>query len=204
LVIRGNKVHHKTGQGLWTDIDNIRTTIERNVVHANTSHGIFHEISFRAAIRNNRVTDNGSAEPMPGWGGAGIRVAASPDIEIYGNTLVGNQNGIILVQQRRDDWPSQYGTHLIGNIEVRNNDVAMAPSGMTGQVDDTGSDASYGRNVRFHDNSYRLPSSDAKVFAWQGAAWDPTTCGDDSTRMLRPRSRRAEHTRCGRSSVRAQ
>ena len=45
-------------------------------------------------------------------------------------------------------------------------------SDSTGQVDDTGSDGSYGRNVRFHDNSYRLPSPDAKVFAWLGKSWD--------------------------------
>jgi Right handed beta helix region len=109
LVIRGNRVHDNLGPGLWTDINNIRTTIERNVVHANTSHGIFHEISYRAVIRDNQVTDNGGAEPLPGWGGAGICVAASPDVEIYGNSLAGNQNAIMLMQQQRDDWPSPHG-----------------------------------------------------------------------------------------------
>ena len=46
---------------------------------------------------------------------------------------------------------------------------------MTGQVDDTTSGASYGHNIRFHDNTYRLTSPDAEAFAWQGAAWDPLT-----------------------------
>ena len=173
LVIRANSVHHNLGPGLWTDINNIRTTVERNIVHANTGHGIFHEISYRAVIRDNRVTDNGSSEPLPGWGGAGIRIAASLDVTIHGNALAGNQNGIMLVQQRRDDWPSPHGAHQIRNIDVRDNDVTLAPSGLTGQVDDTGSTASYGRNVRFRDNTYRLPSPDAEVFAWQGTAWDP-------------------------------
>jgi parallel beta-helix repeat protein len=175
LIIRGNNVHDNAGQGLWTDINNIRTTIEDNVVHANSGHGILHEISYRAVIRDNRVTDNGGAEPMLGWGGAGIRVAASPDVEVYGNALAGNQNAIMVVQQRRDDWPSPHGAHLVRNIEVRDNEVTLAGGGMVGQVDDTGSDASYGRHIRFRDNTYRLPSTDAKVFAWQGMAWDPTT-----------------------------
>ena len=175
LLIRANNVHHNTGPGLWTDINNIRTTIERNVVHANTSHGIFHEISYRAVIRDNQVTDNGRAEPLSGWGGAGIRVAASPDVEIHGNVLAGNQNAIMLVQQEREDWPSPHGAHLIRNIEVRDNDVTLAPSQLTGQVDDTTSGASYGHNIRFHDNTYRLTSPDAEAFAWQGAAWDPLT-----------------------------
>jgi len=175
LVIRGNNVHDNAGPGLWTDINNIRTTIERNIVHANTGHGIFHEISYRAVIRDNRVTDNGGADPLPGWGGAGIRVAASPDVEIYRNFLAGNQNAIMLVQQRRDDWPSIHGPHLLDNIDVHDNQVTLASHGLTGQVDDTDSDASYERSIRFRDNSYRLPSSDAKVFAWHGAAWDPAT-----------------------------
>jgi Right handed beta helix region len=173
LVIRGNNVHDNMGQGLWTDINNIRTTIERNHVHANSGHGIFHEISYRAVIRGNHVTDNGGAEPMPGWGGAGIRVAASPDVEIYGNSLAGNQNAIMLLQQRRDDWPSSHGAHLLRNIEVHDNQVSLESPGLTGQVDDTESAASYERNVRFVDNTYRLPSADAKVFAWRGMAWDP-------------------------------
>lgn len=175
LVVRGNNVHHNSGPGLWTDINNIRSTIEGNVVHANASHGIFHEISYRAAIRDNQVTDNGRDEPLPGWGGAGIRVAASPDVEIHGNTLVGNQNAIVLVQQRRDDWPSPHGAHLIRNVDVHDNDVRLSSGELTGQVDDTGSAASYGRNIRFRDNRYRLPAPDAKVFAWREEVWDPAT-----------------------------
>jgi parallel beta-helix repeat protein len=175
LVIRGNHVHHNTGPGLWTDINNIRTTIEDNQVHANASHGIFHEISYQAVIRGNRVTDNGLADPLPGWGGAGIRVAASPDVQIQGNALAGNQNAIVLVQQRRNDWPSPHGAHLLRNIEVHGNDVRLSSDQLTGQVDDTGSEASYGRNVRFHDNTYRLPAPDARLFTWQGTEWDLTT-----------------------------
>ena len=127
LLIRANNVHHNTGPGLWTDINNIRTTIEHNVVHANTSHGIFHEISYRAVIRDNQVTDNGRAEPLSGWGGAGIRVAASPDVEIHGNVLAGNQNAIMLVQQEREDCRPRIGPPH-PNIEVRDNDVTLALS----------------------------------------------------------------------------
>ena len=38
-----------------------------------------------------------------GWGwDAGIGIHASSDVEVYGNTLVENFNGIAIVQQRRD------------------------------------------------------------------------------------------------------
>ncbi len=87
LTVSDNKVHHNNGPGLWTDINNIQTIYERNFVHNNTSHGIFHEIGYNAIIRDNRVVDNGGAGRLSGWGDAGIRVAASRDVEIYGNVL---------------------------------------------------------------------------------------------------------------------
>ena len=155
LMVSDNDVHDNNGPGLWTDINNINTTYERNTVHSNTSHGIFHEISYKATIRHNRIIDNGRAEPLSGWGGAGIRVAGSPDVEIYGNILTGNTNGIMLVQQRRSDSPSPHGPHELDNISVHDNDVSMTQN-VTGMVNDTEDDGFYSRNIRFDNNTYRL------------------------------------------------
>jgi hypothetical protein len=172
LVVRGNRSHHNQGPGLWTDINNVDTLYEGNTVHANASHGIFHEISYHAVIRNNRVTDNGRPDRLSGWGGAGIRIAASPDVEVYGNVLAGNSNGIILLQQRRTDWPSPYGPHELRDVEVRDNDVAMS-SNVTGMVNDTGDETFYGRDIRFQHNTYRLGTPDGRFFTWRGGTWDP-------------------------------
>ena len=57
--MRDNHVHHNEGPGLWTDIDNIHTLYEGNLVEHNANVGIFHEISYDAVIRNNIVRDNG-------------------------------------------------------------------------------------------------------------------------------------------------
>jgi Right handed beta helix region len=167
LKVSDNDVHHNNGNGLWTDINNIDTTYERNFVHNNTSHGIFHEISYKAIIRNNRVVDNGGAEPMSDWGDAGIRVAASRDVEVYGNVLVGNTNGIMLIQQRRDDSPSQYGPHELDNINIHDNDITMTDH-VTGMVSDDGNDNLGSRNIRFSNNTYRLANVDGRYFAWAG------------------------------------
>jgi hypothetical protein len=171
LIVRGNNVHHNQGKGLWTDINNIRTTYENNIVHANTSHGVYHEISYEAVIRNNRITDNGLSLPKPGWGGAGIRVAASPDVEIYGNVLIGNQNAIMLVQQRRVDSPSRYGAHELRDVNVFDNDITMSRN-TTGMVNDTGDESFYDRNNRFHRNTYRLHPLDGRFFTWDDGLWD--------------------------------
>ncbi|CAN5895910.1 hypothetical protein BH23ACT10_BH23ACT10_07120 [soil metagenome] len=173
LLIEGNNVHHNRGPGLWTDINNIDTTVQRNVVHDNTSHGIFHEISYAAVIRYNRVTRNGTGMPVAGWGGSGIRIAGSPDIEVHHNTLVGNQNGIMLVEQDRPDPESPLGPHIIANVTVHDNDISPMPGGLTGLVDDTGTMDSYARGVEFSDNMYRLPSPNVVVFAWRGEQWGP-------------------------------
>ena len=187
LVVRANNVHHNQGPGLWTDINNVDTLYEDNVVHANATHGIFHEISYRAVIRDNRVTDNGHGDPLPGWGGAGIRVAASPDVEVHGNLVAGNRNAIMLVQQVRTDSPSRHGPHELHGVDVHDNQVIM-PGGRTGIVDDTDEARSFGRGNRFRGNTYRLPAENGDVFAWQGQEWDWTAWtrrfGQDATGKL--------------------
>ena len=171
LIVRANTVHHNQGKGLWTDINNIRTVYEDNIVYANASHGIYHEISYDAVIRNNRIEDNGHSQPKNGWGGAGIRVAASPNVEIYGNVLIGNENGIMLVQQRRIDSPSPYGPHELHDVSVHDNDVTMSRNA-TGMVNDTGDASFYRRNNRFHRNTYRLKPPDGPFFAWDDRLWN--------------------------------
>jgi Right handed beta helix region len=167
LTVSDNYVHHNEGPGLWTDINNIDTTYERNNIRDNTSHGIHHEISYEAVIRNNRIIGNGGAEPRSGWGDAGIRIAASRNVEIYGNVLVNNINGIMLVQQQRTDSPSRHGPHELDTINVHHNDISMA-NNVTGMIDDTGDYSLYHRNIRFSNNTYRLPNEDGEFFAWAG------------------------------------
>jgi parallel beta-helix repeat protein len=183
LKVSHNDVHHNSGPGLWTDINNIHTTYERNTVHNNTSHGIFHEISYNAVIRNNRILDNG-ARRLRGWGDAGIRVAASPNVEVHGNILIGNTNAIMLVQQRRSDYPSRYGPHELDSIIVHDNDITMIDNA-TGMVNDDGDDSLYSRNIRFDNNTYRLANEDGQYFAWAGDLVPRTTwtqvIGHDTT-----------------------
>jgi parallel beta-helix repeat protein len=188
LTVSDNDVHHNNGPGLWTDINNVDTTYERNTVHNNTSHGIFHEISYSATIRNNRVVDNGGAVRLRGWGDAGIRVAASRDVEISGNVLTGNTNAIMLVQQPRNDSPSKYGPHELDNIIIHDNDVTMTDN-LTGMVND-GDNSVYSRNIRFRNNTYRLANEDGRYFAWAGDDVTQTTwrqrIGHDRTGKFLP------------------
>ena len=163
LTVRDNFVHHNAGPGLWTDTDNLDTLYEGNTCEDNDRMGIVHEISYDAVIRNNKVRRNGFAFPDWIWG-SGILIAASPNVEVHGNVVEDNADGIGAVQQRRGS--GAYGPYEISNLWVHDNDIAMK-QGWTGLVQDVG-DSSYfvvSRRNRFENNRYRLASG-AASFAW--------------------------------------
>ncbi|HET7232153.1 MAG TPA: right-handed parallel beta-helix repeat-containing protein [Longimicrobium sp.] len=166
LVVRGNRVHHNHGHGLWADIDNIATLYEANIVEDNDYSGIFHEISYAAVIRGNRAARNGFGGAQ--WvDGAGILVSSSRDVEVYGNTVTGNRNGITALQGDRGS--GAYGAHELANLYVHDNVVELG-AGRQGVVQNNGSSAVFtSMNVRFAHGTYRLGSVSAP-FLWNDRA----------------------------------
>jgi hypothetical protein len=163
LVVRGNRVHHNEGNGLWTDMNNIYTIYENNTVDDNTGAGIFHEVSFDAKVRNNITRRNGFAR---GWvTGAGILISASANVEVYGNQVLDNKQGIVAIQQRRTINGVSFDKNL-KNLYAHNNTVRMSQAGVTGIVQDIGDLGVFtGRNNRFQANGYDLGSY-ATPFRW--------------------------------------
>jgi len=165
LIARGNWVHHNRGPGLWADFENFGMVYENNVVEDNEWAGILHEISYAAVIRNNTVRRNGFQDPRGWYWRAGILIAGSSDVEIYGNTVEDNANGIVGIQQNRG--AGALGPWLISNLWVHDNRVQMQV-GQTGLVTDTGDMAIFeSRNNHFDRNTYFL-GAQAKVFTWMG------------------------------------
>lgn len=161
LEVTNNDVHDNYGPGLWTDIHNEATTYAGNYVHDNNSDGaaagIFHEISGSAVIRDNVVVRNGTTWHEWGWNG-GIQVAVSSDVEIFGNTVLDNGNGITLIHQNRyDDWAPG-----LRNINVHDNTIRTA--GLSGAFVDTGENIVGTRNIVFAKNRFVAPAQ----FSWQG------------------------------------
>lgn len=155
LTVRANHVHDNDGPGLWTDIDNIHTLYERNRVEDNTHAGIFHEISYDAVIRDNIVRRNGLASNTWLWG-AGILVAGSSNVEVYGNLVEENGNGIAGVQQNRGT--GAYGPWKLRNLWVHHNTVRMVSIGRSGVARDDGDPDVYAPagNNRFDHNDYTV------------------------------------------------
>jgi hypothetical protein len=171
VTFRSNHVYDNDGTGLWCDIDCRNVVYEENLVENNKHIGIFHEISFKAVIRNNTVRHNGSANREWFWG-ADIVVAASQDVEVTGNTVTVAPGacGIVLLDQgRRKDAGGQYKTR--DNV-VRNNEMTFEGAACAGATSDTkpGNEnftiITDGNN-RFDGNTYRVRgASEPARFVW--------------------------------------
>ena len=151
VTIRNAYVHDNDCRGLWADINARDALIENNVVEHNRAEGIAYEISQGAVIRDNQVYGNGYAADGWYWDG-GITLAASFDVEVYGNRLSGNYNGITGVQQDRPD--STPPAHLLDHVHVHDNLICATGGGghPLGVVADNGANLA-ARDITFSRNA---------------------------------------------------
>jgi parallel beta-helix repeat protein len=171
LIVRGNFSHHNGGPGLWTDIGNIRTLYENNTVEDNERGGIFHELSYDAVIRNNTARRNGSSKPIPYWTtGAGIEILDSPNVEVYGNLVEDNWQGITGLDDHRGS--GRYGPYSLSNLYVHDNliisRITDPGGGRTGIADLDLTSAFTTGNNRFQNNQYVLGDPNGYYFMWYG------------------------------------
>lgn len=173
LTIKGNRVYRNYADGIWCDIDCRFVLIENNHVYENSGRGIYYEISYDGLIRGNLVERN-CLSCGPGIGNApnwytGIAVSTSTRVEIYGNTLIDNANGI---QARMDSRGSgTYGTYELADLYVYGNGVRQRSGVAAGLYQSVGDDSYFtSRNNRFDHNSYELFSLYSDHFHWKNAA----------------------------------
>jgi parallel beta-helix repeat protein len=159
-----NYIHDNRGPGLWTDGSESRITVARNRIERNSDVGILIEISYGATVANNVVRRN--ATRRRGWCQAGgIVVAESPHVEVSGNTVSRNGDGICLTQQDRGTHPV-LGPHRLQDIHVHDNTVVMT-RGHSGLIQYVGDTSYYtSRNNRFRNNTYRLGCRKGPSFIW--------------------------------------
>jgi hypothetical protein len=157
LVVRKACVHHNSGPGLWTDIDNINVEFVDNLVFENRGDGIKHEISYAAKIHGNTVARNGHGTLNWLWRSQ-ILIQNSQDVEVYDNVVeVGPDygNGISVINQNRGK--GRHGPWVARNNFVHNNTIIhLGASGASGMV------ADHGREW-FDDNSGNLFDSNTYV-----------------------------------------
>ncbi|WP_433029571.1 right-handed parallel beta-helix repeat-containing protein [Actinomycetospora sp. CA-053990] len=151
VIVRNAYVHDNDCKGIWADINAHDVLIEHNLVERNRGEGILYEISQDAVIRYNHVYHNGLQAKGWYWDG-GITVASSSNIEVYGNRLSGNYNGITGTQQDRPD--STPPDHLLAGVHVHDNMICATGGGgyPTGVVAGNGADLA-DRDIAFTANT---------------------------------------------------
>jgi parallel beta-helix repeat protein len=151
VTIRNAYVHDNDCKGLWADINAHDVLIEHNLVENNFAEGIFYEISQNGVIRNNEVHGNGRRRAGWYWDG-GITIASSSGVEVYGNRLSGNFNGITGTQTDRFD--STPPAHLLDGIHVHDNLICATGGGghATGVAADNGANLA-ARDITFTANT---------------------------------------------------
>jgi parallel beta-helix repeat protein len=178
LLFRDNYVHDNVGVGLHMDLNDINTVIEGNQIEHNGSEGIAIEISYKTTIRHNTVINNGWFDPRSRYTylwNAGIGIKASPDVEVYGNTVSGNYAGIVAIDQDRSIDPAHQGPHITMNLHVHDNTITQTdppstPSALSvaaGMATDIpGNTAMFtSRDNQFRNNTYAL-GQNPLPFAW--------------------------------------
>lgn len=163
LTFRNNFVHDNM-RGIWIDTGYLNNLVEWNTVSGNLKAGIWIEATYGGVVRNNRAESNGGTT-TGGWlGHAGIQVTNSPDVEIYGNTVANNQNGIgVMETSGYPDGP--FGPLHVKNLYVHDNTITMA-TGATGVAQNVGDMSVFTSwNNRFANNTYYL-GANAGYFAW--------------------------------------
>jgi parallel beta-helix repeat protein len=124
LTIQNSKIHDNACRGLWSDIGASGSVVRNNQIYNNWDEGLFIEISGSTTVTGNSITGNGFRTQLyplasrsqsalngcMGYLGAGILVGTSGQthtssgtIQLTGNNIQGNCNGITAVEQHRTD-----------------------------------------------------------------------------------------------------
>jgi hypothetical protein len=200
VTFEGNDVYANGGPGLWCDIDCRTVTYRNNRLHHNDWAGIMFEISDGAVITGNSAWENGWNKRTWGWG-AGILIASSRNVEVTGNLVAWNADGISVISQNREGhygWQPGVSTwNSVVNVNVHRNDIAVAPQAsdttdkfMLAWLQDwSGVMFQSNSNNRGANNRYWHAQSEPTTrFAWSGGKSRlndfSATPGDSSARYL--------------------
>lgn len=91
VVWRNNLFEHNIGNGMWLDESSTNATIKNNIIRNNEQIGIMFELSHKANISGNRISNNA----------AGVMIADSSNAHVVGNTFFRNKKPVIVKDSPR-------------------------------------------------------------------------------------------------------
>jgi hypothetical protein len=171
LTVQGNYVHDNKGPGLALDYQCYNWTIQGNRTSGNYVAGILDEISYDGVARYNIVENDatypGKLNPSMWWA-CGINIDASPNAQVYGNTLINNSNGICLISNSRGS--GNRGAFEVQNLSAHDNVIVQSTGSASGAVANSGiyMGVYSSWNNHWTSNAYKL--SNPLAYTWLGGS----------------------------------
>lgn len=95
-TVRDNVFEANQGVGLWCDLSCHNVTIIRNLIRANSRHGLHYKVSGKALIASNVLADNGMT---------GLSILGSTNVRVINNTSIGNAQAMAVQEDARPTCP---------------------------------------------------------------------------------------------------
>jgi parallel beta-helix repeat protein len=202
ITVKNSIVRNNLGPGLWFDESSYDVNVLNNEVVNNGKHGISLEISSKAKVQGNIVSDNA---------GFGIKINNTSNVTLAGNTFVGNDRSINIVEDsrrptsvnsvgrdKRQAFPDPTMTWVTGPVAVSNNVVSNQRSGncMLCVEDYTYKRTAAQMGITANGDTYVRPSSSNPkwLVVWSNGAGNPlgfttltsfrSTTGQEATGQL--------------------
>lgn len=178
--VTANYVHHNKSVALWADTNDRDFLFDGNWISDNDGQAIFYEISYNATIRNNVLLHNlvtaGAARISSGdnfpdaaiylsESGGDARVpsvvAGAPLIDITGNLIQDNYNGVAL-WENADRFCNSPANTSSGTCTLANTSLVKTTTCVTGTIATAPyySDCRWKtQNVKVHGNTFRMDRS---------------------------------------------
>ncbi|GAB3927547.1 hypothetical protein GCM10029976_023880 [Kribbella albertanoniae] len=171
--VSGNDIIGNRGVGLWSDIAEYDRRISANRIRDNAADGIRYEISYAGVIEKNVVEGNGFGTGRGSggslWDGGGINVNTSAGVQVRGNLVKDNRNGISIQSRTRGEGPR--GRYVLSDVIVEGNLIVLKDDGSsTGVVENKGSPTTSGA-ITFRRNNYRIPGSTRFAYRGKSLTW---------------------------------
>ena len=155
---------------MWTDINNIHTLYEDNVVVHNRHAAVS---AMRSAIRRSSATTLSSEmgpmiRAVGGWGNE-IQIQNSQNVEVYGNRveMTGGGNGIVMIQQNRGS--GTFGTYTTTGNQIHDNIIVDHDGeGYIGGVADYNQSGMLNGGNTWSNNQYFMSDGGGR-FEWGGS-----------------------------------
>jgi parallel beta-helix repeat protein len=175
--VTNNQIWANLGVGLWSDAYDENRTFSGNHIENNAADGIRFEIGRNGVIASNTIIRNGYGTHRGSgtslWDGAGVNVNTSSNVQVRGNYLAGNVNGVSIQSRTRGSGP--WGLNVLRGVLVTGNTVSMrAGTQATGMVQNSGSPLPAGQAV-LKSNAYIVEGLAAKHFQRFGVWYTSTT-----------------------------